>query len=145
MTDAQRARAILDEGGYSVVMCRGNDVYTCSDRGVRPLLELLASERELSGYAAADLIVGRAAAFLYLLIGVRSVYGRVMSRGALELLRERGIPAEYGTLTEYIINRRGDGMCPMEEAVQNISDPAEAESAVRTRLAELSRRLPHVM
>ena len=36
----------------------------------------------------------------------------------------------HGAMTEYIINRRGDGMCPMEETVRMISDPAAAYPAL---------------
>jgi hypothetical protein len=51
-----------------------------------------------------------------------------------------GIVAEYETLADYIVNRSGDGICPMEEAVIDIDDPTEALAAVKRRLEELRTR-----
>ena len=69
-------------------------------------------------------------------IGV-AVYGAVMSKGAVSVLSEHGIAAEYSTLTEGVRNRAGTGSCPMELAVQGIADPAEAYAALRRKADEL--------
>ena len=65
--------------------------YTSTLRGVRPLLDLLASGVDLCGFVAADKTVGLGAAHLYNLLGVRAVWARVMSEGAKALLSECGI------------------------------------------------------
>ena len=52
------------------------------------------------------------------------MHADVMSEPALELLRSHGIIAEYGTLVDHIINRRGDGWCPMELLSRDEHDPA---------------------
>ena len=44
-----------------------------------------------------------------------------ISKPALEYLASAGVSADYDTLVEYIINRAGDGMCPMEATVVNIT------------------------
>ena len=38
-----------------------------------------------------------------------------------------------------IVNRAGDGPCPIESAVADIDDPQEALVAVRQKLADLRR------
>lgn len=119
--DLKKARELLESGEYTVVMCRGSELYTSSERGVKPLVELVHN-RAMAGYSAADKIVGRAAAFLYVLLGVREVYAGVMSVGAEKLLRAHGIAPSSGSLAERIINRAGTGLCPMENAVKDIPD-----------------------
>lgn len=119
--DLKKARELLESGEYTVVMCRGSELYTSSERGVKPLVELVHN-RAMAGYSAADKIVGRAAAFLYVLLGVREVYAGVMSVGAEKLLRAHGIAPSFGCLAERIINRAGTGLCPMENAVKDIPD-----------------------
>ncbi len=136
MSDIGRARARLSEGQYTCVMCRGEDTLTSSDRGVKPLLSWLGDGTG-EGCSAADKVVGAGAAFLYVLLGVREVYAEVMSEPALEVLKRHGIKAEFGVLCRNIINRKGDGICPIEQAVQGISEPSEALEAIRERLKTL--------
>lgn len=136
MSDIGRARARLSEGSYTCVMCRGEETLTSAERGVRPLLSWL-SDGTGEGFSAADKVVGAGAAFLYVLLGVQEVYAEVMSEPALEVLTRHGIKAEFGALCENIINRRGNGICPIEQAVQGISDPSEALKAIKERLKTL--------
>ena len=138
MTDLEKARSLLREGDYTVVVCGGGETRTDTRRGVAPLLAWLDEGCDLTGYAAADKVVGKAAAFLYLRLGVSAVYAGVMSRPAYDLLVAHGVEAAYGELTAAIINRAGDGYCPMETVTLPLTDPVEAERAIRNRLAELT-------
>ena len=60
-----RAAALLRESEHTLVLLRGEEQVTSDLRGIRPLLELLDSGRDFSGFVAADRIVGKAAALLY--------------------------------------------------------------------------------
>ncbi len=136
MSDIERARARLREGSFTCVMCREEQALTSTERGVKPLLSWLG-DGICEGFSAADKVVGNGAAFLYVLLKVREVYADVMSEAALETLTSHGIKAEYGTLCGNIINRRGDGICPIEQAVAGITDPSEALRAIKERLKSL--------
>lgn len=129
--DIEKAIELLERGGCTVAMCRGAELYTSAERGVKPLLELVRNNWNMSGYSAADKIVGRAAAFLYVLLGVAEVYAGVMSEGADKLLRAHGIKCSRGCLAEKIINRAGTGICPMEDAVKDIPDDRPEEALAR--------------
>lgn len=138
MTDLERAKALLTDGGYTVVLCRADVTHTDTRRGVAPLLVLLDRGEDVSGYAAADKVVGKAAAFLYLRLGVAVVHAAVISTPAYDLLTAHGIDTTYDTLVPAIRNRAGDGFCPMETVTLPLTDPVEAETAIRKRLAELT-------
>ena len=84
MSDLERARAILLEGGYTCVLTRGETIHTATARGVKPLVDWLDSGLELRDFSAADKVVGRATAFLYVLLGVKEVHSLVMSTPARE-------------------------------------------------------------
>ena len=131
--DLIQAKELLVGGGYTCVLCRGDDVHTATARGVKPLMDWLDSGLELNGFSAADKVVGRATAFLYVLLGVRAVHALVMSSPAMEVLRANGIEAHCDSEVPGIINRRGDGQCPFEEAVLGIGDPLEALSTIRKK------------
>ena len=143
MQDLEKARQILTKGSYTCVLCRGDEVYTATARGVRPLVDWLDSGLDLTGFSAADKVVGRATAFLYVLLGVRKVHALVMSTPAKNALEENGITALCDREVPGIINRRGDGPCPFEEAVLGISDPKEALEAIRRKQA-LLRQSPEI-
>lgn len=57
--------------------------------------------------------------------------------------RERFLPATASptrvTNCPRIINRKGDGLCPMEKAVLDIDDPLQAKEAILARLAEMKK------
>ena len=132
-SDLALAKALL-VGRNTCVLVSGDAVRTSVETGVKPLLRWLEEGEPLSGFSAADKVIGRAAAMLFALAGVKAVYGAVMSAPAAEFLRDAGIPYEYGELTEQIINRAGTGMCPMEEAVAGITSPKEAHAAIQAKL-----------
>ena len=135
--DTQRALAMLEEGDFTCVVCKGDTCYTATERGVKPLLDWLDQGLDLADFCAADRVVGRATAYLYRLLGVREVYARVMSRPAAEVLVEGGIRIHTGQMVEGIINRRKTGPCPFEEAVLHIHTPEEALAAIRAKLARM--------
>ncbi len=133
--DLKKAIALLP--GHSCVFCRGDAVYTRDQSGVAPLLHLLGTD--LAGFSVADKIVGRAAAMLYCLMGVTSVSAPVMSRGGAQMLKTHGIEAYWQQCPEAIQNRKGDGICPMEQAVKEIQDPAMAPDILRKTLEGLRK------
>lgn len=135
--DLQKAWQILEREGLTCVLCKADRVYRSEQRGVKPLLRWLDEGTDLMGFSAADKVVGRGAAFLYRLLGVRRVHGGVMSTAAVKVLRAGGIEVSWNALTEGIRNRAGDGPCPMEAATQNCTEPEEALAAIRQALRKL--------
>jgi len=132
-----KARQLLEIGNHTCVLWGGDTVITDDRRGIRPLMELLQRQAEVSGFCAADKVVGKAAAFLYCLLGVKAVYAHVISQPAAEVLVRAGITLEYGTMVSAIRNRTDSGFCPMETAVWDISDPQEALQALKDALSKL--------
>lgn len=137
-TDLQTAKEILLSEGSTCVLCRGAVVFRSTQRGVRPLLTWLDDGTDLMGFSAADKVVGRGAAFLYRLLGVRRVHGCIMSVAAVKVLRAGGIEVSWDCLTESIRNHCGDGPCPMEAATEGCTEPEQALAAIRRKLADLS-------
>ena len=136
MTDLQLAKANLV--GHSICLCKDGVYFTDDGKGISPMMCLIAEKRDLNGYSAADLIVGKAAAILFVKAGVVSVYGKVMSTAGKAYLDRRHIPCTYETLTEKIINRAGTDICPMEKAVKDIDDTEEGYIALKEKLRALT-------
>lgn len=137
MDNLQIAWDLLESGNYTCVVCNKETIYTASQRGVAPLLNWLDSGTDLTGFSAADRVVGRGAAFLYCLLGVKEVRARVMSQPAAEVLNSYGIGASAETYVDGIINRAGTGPCPFEAAVMDILDAETALIAIRNKRKQL--------
>ena len=140
MSDQARAIALLKSSHHTCVLCRGEETWTSDRTGIAPMLGFLEDGLDLSGASAADRIVGKAAAMLFVLAGVTSLYAEVLSERALPVLERYGVAVSWGTLTPAIINRRGDGPCPMEAAVDTVDDPRAALDAVRATVARLRQQ-----
>ena len=136
MNDAEKAKELL-RSGKTCALVLGDTEYASEETGIRPMVGFLDEKIYLKGFSAADRIVGKAAALLFALAGVKYVYGEVMSKGAVKVLKEYGISYGYSTLADEIVNRRGDGKCPMEQAVENIDVPKQALAAIKDKLASL--------
>lgn len=137
MNDLIKAEEILKADGCGLVFVGDGKIIKRNGRGIAPLLEIVESGENLKGFCVADKIVGKAAALLYAYAGVAAVYGEIMSVAAEHVFNEHGIVYRYGVKTEKIINRTGDGLCPMESEAESISAPQEAVKALRKKVDSL--------
>jgi hypothetical protein len=133
------AAALVDAKQCALAVFRdGEVVKTAKGSGVTPLLDLFdASPETLRGAAVADKVIGKAAAMILVQAGAAAVYGSVMSEAGREYLTARGIPVACRALALRILNRQGDGLCPIEQSVADEEDPAAGVGRIRERLVEL--------
>lgn len=123
---------MLHEGDYSCVICNGDTVRTFTQRGVSDLYDLLEHEPSfLQGACMADKVVGKAAASLMVLGGVRRLYAGIISRPALDILQAAHIDVDCGKTVPHIINRAGTGWCPLESASRDLHTPQEILPVIR--------------
>ncbi len=116
----------LHEGGYSCVLRNQGETRTCNRRGVADLYDLFRKDPAfMRGAQIADKVIGKGAAALLVLGNVGEVYADVISQEALRLLRDAGIPARCGKCVPCIINRAGDGMCPLETLCRDLHTAQE--------------------
>lgn len=122
----------------SCVIRNGEMMRSFHQRGVSDLWRLLHEEPALlRGGFIADKVVGKGAAALMAVGGIRGVYALTLSRPALELLEGARIPVEYERLVPNIINRAGDGICPVESLCADAQTPEEC----LPRIGEFVRRM----
>ena len=131
------ARNLLESGGYTCVLTDGVTTYTSTLRGVRPLVQFVEMKEIPEGLFASDKVVGKATAYLYVLLNIRALYAKVISESAVAVLQQNGIAVQYESLVPHIINRSGDGICPFEEAVMEISDARAAYSEILKKMNDL--------
>ena len=138
--DLTQAREVLAAEGCTCVLCKGDVFYKSTRRGVAPLMGWLEESIDAKGFSAADKVVGKATAFLYCLLGVAAVHANVISEAAVAVLQQQNIPVSWDHKVSAIKNRAGDGLCPMEMATREITDPTDAPAAIRAALARLTEK-----
>ncbi len=122
------------KSGASIAVAKGGRLLASRDgHSVRPLIEVLSEVGdELSGASVADKVLGRAAALVLLANpGITMVHGVVMSAHGKEALESVGIPYSYDLLVDFISNRTGDGMCPIEQMSLRFREPRDFVAAMR--------------
>lgn len=136
----QHAKNILTEGNYTCVAYCAEQTLTSTSRGVAPLLGWLEEGKDLSDFVVADKVVGKAAAFLHVLLGTNQLVAGTISRSALQVLQNSGVYVDCDKVVDAIINRAGDGYCPLEQAVWDETSPTKALQKIKEKLAELQRK-----
>ena len=138
----ERAIALLNAEALTCAVCGkdGAQTYKSRERGVAPLLNWLEDSMRFAEFSAADKVVGAGAAYLYVLLGVTELYAKVISTAAKAVLERYDITLYCESHVPHIVNRTGDGTCPIEQAVANATSPEEALICIRRRLAELRKK-----
>lgn len=135
MTDLQVAKNNLP--GHTICLCKDGDSLHSDKKGIAPMMDFIASGANLAGYSVADLVVGKAAALLFVKCSIKNVFAKTLSKSGMEILERHGVVYEYETLAEKIINRSGTDICPMEKALANTENPKEAFEILKRKLAEI--------
>lgn len=141
-TNLQTCKDILLENNHlTCVVKSGNTILRSEARGIAPLLGWIAADKHaLRGAAIADKVVGKAAAMLMVYGGAARVYAAVISEPAADCFEKNGVAYTYDRKVDHIVNRAGDGMCPMEQCCLAIDSPDEAYRALKQKLADMKKK-----
>lgn len=133
-----RAKTELFEHDYTMVAIDAEGrSYVSRERGVAPVMGLVRDGVDLTGGVAADRVVGKAAAMLFVLLGAHEVYAHVLSGAAMRYFIEEKMVHVYDRLVPYIVNREGTGRCPLEAATHDLVLPCRAPAVIERTLARL--------
>ncbi|MDE6585388.1 MAG: DUF1893 domain-containing protein, partial [Clostridia bacterium] len=123
---------------HTICLCKDGGCLYSESRGISPMMNFIADGADLSGYSVADLIVGKAAALLFVKCGIKEVFAKTLSQSGKKILELYGVDYEYEALVEKIINRAGTDICPMEKAIANTENPQEAYLILKEALKKIS-------
>lgn len=128
---------ILSKENHTIVILKKDaSVLTSDDRGVSPLIKLLKEDKlQLQDSIIADKVVGKAAALLMIFGGVKKVYTPIISKPAIKVFNINNVKINYDIEVDRIINRKGDGLCPMETLCLDIDNPKEAFERLSNKIS----------
>ena len=134
----QQLIEILRREKCSLVVKNHGIVTTYSKPGVRDLEHLLDHDPEvLHGAVIADKVIGKAAAAMVVVGGVKELYAEVMRTKAIPFLEDARIAYTYGTLVD-TIKEEGD-RCQLEKITAPATTPEETVALLRAHFEEKKR------
>ena len=139
--DTVTAAKLLYERQASFVLCKGKTTVIETEAGLGPLFSVLKKGENFSGFCAADKIVGKAAAFLYVRLGVREVYAPIMSDAAIYTLARHGIYPICERSVVDIMNQDRTNLCPIEKLVEELCDVNQAVSVLEQYFRQEKSRI----
>lgn len=139
MKDIEIAIRELNRGNSIVFVKEGMIFYQEKSKGIMPILQAV-DNKELKGSSVADTVVGLAHAMISAEIGVKEIYGKVLSKSAEDFLKEKEISFSYDILVDKILNRTEDDLCPMEKNAQESSNCSELIEKIEKFFIEMEKR-----
>lgn len=135
MNDLRKARLALEENDLNLALVRsGKLIFESKAPGVEGLLEAAEKLREEARNSSlGDRVVGRAAALIGAYLDIKAVFGKIMSEGAINVLKSYDITYEHDEKVPFIENEEGEP-CPFEKLVEDYEDPGEAYKEIESRI-----------
>ncbi len=126
-------RTILASDTVSAVVVKDGKILTVTmGQGVQPLIDLLHRlGKEVRGAVLGDKIVGRAPAWVAVAHQIAGVYARLITPAAREILQRHGIAVDFRDETPVILSPDGATPCPLEVALESVSELGEALEVLR--------------
>lgn len=124
MTNLEKVKNILLEKNASLVVCyKDGTIKEYYQDRIKDIKEILKQDNDsLNGAIIADKVIGKVAASILTVAGVKEIYASVISRFAIPVLEGNDIRYEYDNKVEYIKNKDNTGMCPMENKYKDETD-----------------------
>ena len=126
---------------HTLIVRKDGAERTFTRRGVIDLFELLTNEAEaLHRASITDKAIGKAAAALMVLGGVKEAATPRISTPALKLFRSAGIKIDYDEEVLLILNRDKSDFCPMEKRCMVSDNPQELLPIITEFINEIKQR-----
>jgi hypothetical protein len=127
MEDINLARSLLEEDKWNLVIVKkGQVLFSSRERGIAPFFQAVQSiGKSLHNAAVADRVVGLAVAMLCLHARVSSVYAGIVSQGAFDMLKKKGVAVDSRSTVPHISNYDGTDLCPFEKLAESCQKPSQ--------------------
>ncbi len=123
--DGEQMLSMLNEQKLSLLVRNRGITTEHIQKGVKDLLALVENEPDrLQGAVVADKMIGKAAAALMVVGGVKEVHTNLICTPGKELLEKAGIKVVAGEEVPMILNRDRTGQCPIDSQLVD-ADTAE--------------------
>ncbi len=122
----QELADILKQTNCSCAIRKEGTIHTFTKPGIADLHDIYKNNPAMLNEAdVADKAVGKAAAAIMALGKIKRLFAGIISIPACDMLQNAGVEVECGKKVEFIMNRKKDGICPLEKLASNATTPEE--------------------
>ena len=134
--DIELAKEVLSTTDCSIVVVNYGKIWKKkTGEGIRPILETIDEMGEdIHGSVIGDRILGKAAALLCRYAKAQGVYSLQGTKTGIALLIMGGVPCQVDELVPFVKNISGNGVCPFEEILKDITSPDEAYKILKEKV-----------
>lgn len=124
MKDIEIAKKYLYEENLTIAVVKDEELlFKSTDKGIKPIYTIVTTAKEKAeGASIADRVIGKGAALLCKHIGIKEVYGELLSNSAMKVLDKANILYSCKKACPYIKNRDKTDYCPIEKIATGIED-----------------------
>lgn len=124
MTKLEEVKSILYDKKASLVVGYANgDIKEYYKEKIIDIKNIIQKNpKSLKDAVVADKVLGKVAASILIVAGVKEIYTDVISSLAIPILEENSIKYQYLNKVDYIKNKNNTGMCPMENKFKDEND-----------------------
>ncbi len=136
-TNITLAKSFLGKDNCVFVIAKDGDIiFRSFKKGIQPFFDALeVHPRDFyTDCSIADRVIGKAALMLAAYLGAKEVYTPLASQHAVSSAKKLNLDLHTMETVPYIINRSGDGMCPMENAVIEVENVEIAFEILKSKL-----------
>lgn len=136
--ELEKAMTAVKNEGCTCALTLGNVIFKSKDKSVQPLFDWMNSGNNYMGYMLADKVVGKAAAFIMIAMGIREIYAQVISEPAKALLEKEHVVVNADLVVPEILDKDKTEKDPLERAVESYENAAEALMPIELALIRLN-------
>lgn len=134
MSNIDIAKEEFSKDDYSFVIAGEDKIITNKEHGLKPIIDLIETGEDFSEYAICDKITGRAAAFLYVLLGIEKVHAAKMAKLAIQILDRAEIEYSYDEMIETVLDSQMNEIDPVELSVLRSGSAVQAINDIKAAL-----------
>lgn len=140
----EQASQLLKDNSCTCIILKNDEIiYKSNYIGVKPLLEFLRENVSLGKddrLTLIDKIIGKAALLLAVKCRIHEIFTPIISQEAISTAEHYSIKWESGKVVPHIVNREGNGKCPIEASVTDTINLDEAYINIKGTIAELMKK-----
>lgn len=134
MNDLEKAKEIFEKENCTLVLVKGESIIKSKEHGLSKLVELIDKDEDFTDYSVCDNVCGRAASFLYVLLGVKEVYANTMAKLSIQILDRAEIKYSANAFVETLLDSENK-TDKMELAVLRSGTPLKAFEDIKKELS----------
>lgn len=137
MKNLEKAKKLFENNNLTFALVSNDKTITSQKKGLQELILLAQNEDAFFEWSICDKICGRAAAFLFVFMGLKEVHAKKMTKLAIQILDRAEIEFSYDELIDTVLDENMKELDRFEKAVLRSGSAIQALKDLTIELSKL--------